>query len=416
MTRARAHDEMGVDQLALDAPGHRQRRRRVVVTPDELDRASHRSDRVRVVLGERSYENVSHDAGGGAVVVRAVTLAERLDPFLAGEPVCGKEARDPEAEWRARPSPGGRCSGTPLSTRPAIRSGRLAARCTATRPPNECPSTTTLGAISSSIAATASAYSGVPHTLSGAGALPNPGRSRATASMPAEARTAEKSWWSRRHPCSARTQGVPLAVGLPEQARPGERREHREKANAFAGSRASPCSGHVDRPRDIPARYGLMTWRRPRLRRATWREAAGRMRRRATGGNHDGRDAVVRPGGRRLGEDAGPHTDGSPGASCTAQRRRRTCSRSPSPARRHPSFAAACRGLGLAEPATAGTFHAVALGELRRLAAERGRPAPVVFASKARLLAAAAGPEVGRDRGTLADARASRSSGLRHDA
>jgi DNA helicase II / ATP-dependent DNA helicase PcrA len=58
--------------------------------------------------------------------------------------------------------------------------------------------------------------------------------------------------------------------------------------------------------------------------------------------------------------------------------------------------------LGLAEPATAGTFHAVALGELRRLAAERGLPAPVVVASKARLLAAAAGPEVGRDRGALA--------------
>ena len=34
-------------------------------------------------------------------------------------------------------------------------------------------------------AATASAYSGDPHTFSGAGALPNPGRSRATASMPA---------------------------------------------------------------------------------------------------------------------------------------------------------------------------------------------------------------------------------------
>ncbi len=33
------------------------------------------------------------------------------------------------------------------------------------------------------------------------------------------------------------------------------------------------------------------------------------MRRRATRGNHDGRDAVVRPGGRRLGEDAGPHTE-----------------------------------------------------------------------------------------------------------
>ncbi len=59
--------------------------------------------------------------------------------------------------------------------------------------------------------------------------------------------------------------------------------------------------------------------------------------------------------------------------------------------------------LGLAEPATAGTFHAVALGELRRLAAERERPAPVVIASKARLLAAAAGQDVGHDRAMLAD-------------
>jgi DNA helicase-2/ATP-dependent DNA helicase PcrA len=59
--------------------------------------------------------------------------------------------------------------------------------------------------------------------------------------------------------------------------------------------------------------------------------------------------------------------------------------------------------LGLADPATAGTFHAVALGELRRLAAERGRPAPVVIASKARLLAAAAGQDIGRDRAMLAD-------------
>lgn len=59
-------------------------------------------------------------------------------------------------------------------------------------------------------------------------------------------------------------------------------------------------------------------------------------------------------------------------------------------------------GLGLAGHATAGTFHAVALAELRRLAAERGRSAPVVIASKARLLAAAAGQEVGPDRAMLA--------------
>jgi len=59
--------------------------------------------------------------------------------------------------------------------------------------------------------------------------------------------------------------------------------------------------------------------------------------------------------------------------------------------------------LGLAEPANAGTFHAVALSELRRLAAERSRPAPVVVASKARLLAAAAGEDIGHDRAVLAD-------------
>ena len=83
MARARADDEMGVGKLALRrCSGHRKRRRRVVVTPHELDRASHRSERVRVVLGERSHENVAHDAGGGAVVVRAVTLAQRLEPFL----------------------------------------------------------------------------------------------------------------------------------------------------------------------------------------------------------------------------------------------------------------------------------------------------------------------------------------------
>ncbi len=60
-------------------------------------------------------------------------------------------------------------------------------------------------------------------------------------------------------------------------------------------------------------------------------------------------------------------------------------------------------GLGLAKPATAGTFHAVALGELRRLAAERGRPAPVVIASKAAMLATSAGHDIAHDRATLAD-------------
>lgn len=59
--------------------------------------------------------------------------------------------------------------------------------------------------------------------------------------------------------------------------------------------------------------------------------------------------------------------------------------------------------LGLPEPANVGTFHAMALSELRRLAAERGRPVPVVVASKAKLLATAAGTKAGHDRAVLAE-------------
>jgi DNA helicase-2/ATP-dependent DNA helicase PcrA len=59
--------------------------------------------------------------------------------------------------------------------------------------------------------------------------------------------------------------------------------------------------------------------------------------------------------------------------------------------------------LGLAEPATAGTFHAIALAELRRLASERGRAAPVVLASKARVLGAVAGQALGRDRALIGE-------------
>jgi DNA helicase-2/ATP-dependent DNA helicase PcrA len=49
------------------------------------------------------------------------------------------------------------------------------------------------------------------------------------------------------------------------------------------------------------------------------------------------------------------------------------------------------RHLGVDSSCTAGTFHGVALAQLRRFAAERGRPAPQVLGSKGRLL----GPLVG---------------------
>ncbi len=48
-------------------------------------------------------------------------------------------------------------------------------------------------------------------------------------------------------------------------------------------------------------------------------------------------------------------------------------------------------GLGLPAPVTAGTFHAIALAELRRRRAEQGRLTPVLLESKARLIAAALG-------------------------
>jgi DNA helicase-2/ATP-dependent DNA helicase PcrA len=70
--------------------------------------------------------------------------------------------------------------------------------------------------------------------------------------------------------------------------------------------------------------------------------------------------------------------------------------------------------LGLPEDITAGTFHAIALAELKRLAAERGERPPVVLSSKARLLG-----EVLRDRRPRsADREAARftSGGRRHGA
>jgi DNA helicase-2/ATP-dependent DNA helicase PcrA len=60
--------------------------------------------------------------------------------------------------------------------------------------------------------------------------------------------------------------------------------------------------------------------------------------------------------------------------------------------------------LGLPEAVTAGTFHAVALAELKRLAAEQGRRPPVLLSSKVRML----GDVLGDDRPASASSRSSR--------
>ncbi|MHB8245681.1 MAG: ATP-dependent helicase [Acidimicrobiales bacterium] len=64
--------------------------------------------------------------------------------------------------------------------------------------------------------------------------------------------------------------------------------------------------------------------------------------------------------------------------------------------------------LGLPETVTAGTFHAMALAELRRLARERGQAPPVVMSSKARLIQAVMSNRPGRHSGRGGNGRPDR--------
>lgn len=68
-------------------------------------------------------------------------------------------------------------------------------------------------------------------------------------------------------------------------------------------------------------------------------------------------------------------------------------------------------GLGLREHVTAGTFHAVALAELKRLAAEQSRHQPVVLGSKVRLLLEVLEAGSGNDRRPAASRRRGRGAG-----
>ena len=182
----------------------------VVVSPDELDRATQPGEDACVVLRQGAHQDVAHDPGGAAVVLRPVALAQGLDPVLADDAESRQASGEPEAERAA--SAGRREGGAtvlrsargPRSARGGPRPGaRPRGRRRSARPRRRC------ACISSRTAATASAYSGEPQAVGGGGVLPKPGRSRATASRP-EARTPSKSRWSRRHPCRARTDGTPV--------------------------------------------------------------------------------------------------------------------------------------------------------------------------------------------------------------
>jgi DNA helicase-2/ATP-dependent DNA helicase PcrA len=67
--------------------------------------------------------------------------------------------------------------------------------------------------------------------------------------------------------------------------------------------------------------------------------------------------------------------------------------------------------LGAADGVTAGTFHAIALAELRRLAADRGQPAPVVLASKARLIGDLLDEQAAKGKAVSSTRRPSKSKG-----
>ncbi len=160
------------------------------------------------------------------------------------------------ARWSARPArnlraalrrgPGARVSGTPVRTWAPMRSGCAAARWTPTLPPKECPSTTTVSAISSRTGPTAAAYSTVLHAAGGAGVDPKPGRSMAMASNPSS--TASKSRCDRCQPCSASTQGRPLPYRAPNKVPPAN--------EVRAAISRSPYLQASRRPRPTHPRFG----------------------------------------------------------------------------------------------------------------------------------------------------------------
>ena len=115
---------------------------------------------------------------------------------------------------------------------------------------------------------------------------------------------------------------------------------------------------------------------------------------------HVGREPARDPRARGVGQDPGP--DPSHRVACRARARpnRGTCSPSRSRARPPASWSTGSAH-SVSKAVTAGTFHALALAQLRQRAVEQHREPPTVLASKARLLALARGRGDGRaGRGT----------------
>ena len=168
-------------------------------------------------------------------------------------------------------APAGRWNGTPLSTRPATRPGRLAARCTrdtATErvPEHDDPCRHLVEHRADRVRRTPGCPT--PHRAQVRCRSPA-GRARPHR-CPARASTASKSRWSRRHPCSASTHGVPVPYDSPNRRAPANDVSIAKKPNA-SSRRPQPDPGQTPRPGPLRHPTGtVLLWRPTRPCRATW--------------------------------------------------------------------------------------------------------------------------------------------------
>ncbi len=139
-------------------------RRGVVVAPYELDGDRDLRQLRLVGLVHRVDEDVAHDTRRGAVVLdparrwrASIRSSLRMPTRCSILAIRNESAGAGGAETRS--------NGTPASINPTTRSGNATARWTATRPPKECPATTTGASISARTGASAVAYSAAPQTL-----------------------------------------------------------------------------------------------------------------------------------------------------------------------------------------------------------------------------------------------------------
>ena len=215
---------------------HLERDLGVLLAPDQIDRAADRRHVVRVVLRQQPHEHVTNHPLGGPVVGGPVPVPHGLHPAhhrpRPSGAACGR--RD-----RSSPSghgPGAGRRGTPHSTTRSIRSGTSPQSRTATRPPNEWPTSTTRSARTLGSSNSGSrwwAYSSDPQASGGAGVAPNPNRSGAMAltgrsgAGPGTTEHGSKVLVGPPPPVEGQHGGRPRPPSPAEQATAGERLQHR---------------------------------------------------------------------------------------------------------------------------------------------------------------------------------------------